>query len=177
MKCTAYTVLLAAVTAVAAVAQDFSGSGQIYVINSTNFDTATPDQAIGCLDATGAFSASNCATFTKLPNYPQTLISAAGNCSFTDPTQPANTDNKYGSRSYAFHCRPSYSSTISDSLYTVNGFKYTFLCHGDINCFYDVKTMPSRNLTTSVWEYLWGSQQESIAVGHTQVLWYWKKID
>ncbi|KAI2625667.1 hypothetical protein GGR54DRAFT_509576 [Hypoxylon sp. NC1633] len=173
MRCTSYAVLCAALAAVAAVAQDFSGSGQIYVINSTDIDAATPDQAVGCLDATGSLSASNCATFTKLEAYPGTLYSSVGNCSFTDATQPANTDNAYGSRSYAWHCRSNYAATISDSLYTIVGLKYPFLCHGDINCFYDFKNMPSRNLTTSVWDYIWGSRQPAIPAGHTKVLWYW----
>lgn len=118
MKFTIYTTLCA-VFATAVVAQDFSGSGQIYVINNTDWKTATPDQSIGCLDARGSFSEDNCATFTKLGVYPNTLSTSVGNCSFTDSTQPANTDNAYGSHSYAWHCRPSFSATVTDSFYTI----------------------------------------------------------
>ncbi|KAL7623118.1 hypothetical protein AAE478_006797 [Parahypoxylon ruwenzoriense] len=161
----------------AAVAQDFSGSGQIYLVNGSSFTTATPDLTIGCLDATGAFSEFDCATFTKLDTYPNTLSSSVGNCSFTDATQPTNADSPYGGRSYAWHCRPDYAASVSDSLYTVKGFNYPFLCHGDINCYYDVKNLPTDSVNTPVWEYLWGAQQASIPTGHTQVLWLWQKTE
>ncbi|KAI6084619.1 hypothetical protein F4821DRAFT_167027 [Hypoxylon rubiginosum] len=174
MKFTIYTTLCA-VFATAVVAQDFSGSGQIYVINNTDWKTATPDQSIGCLDARGSFSEDNCATFTKLGVYPNTLSTSVGNCSFTDSTQPANTDNAYGSHSYAWHCRPSFSATVTDSFYTIKGLPYPFLCHGDSNCFFDVKNLPTRNVTMPAWEYIWGSKQTSIPAGHTQVMFYWQK--
>ncbi|KAI0386941.1 hypothetical protein F5Y04DRAFT_242660 [Hypomontagnella monticulosa] len=174
MKCSAF-LTICGLLATAAVAQDFSGSGEIHLINSTNFDSASLDNRIGCLDARGGFSRSNCATFTRLDVYPNSLSSRVGNCSFTDASQPANTDNPYGAHSYAFHCRPDFAASISETLYTVKGFKQTYLCHGDINCFYDVKNLPDVDVTTPVWEYLWGSQQVSIPAGHTQVLWYWNK--
>ncbi|KAI1400589.1 hypothetical protein F4819DRAFT_460886 [Hypoxylon fuscum] len=175
MKFTAYTTICALFATVSVLAQDFSGSGQIYVLNSTSFSTATPDESIGCLDVTGAFSESNCATFTKLNAYPNTLSSSAGNCSFTDSSMPANTDSKYGSKSYAWHCRADYVATVSDSFYTVQGFNYPFLCHGDTNCYYDVKALPTEDVTTPTWEYLWGSQQQTVPAGHTQVLFLWNQ--
>ncbi|KAI1394301.1 uncharacterized protein F4822DRAFT_387859 [Hypoxylon trugodes] len=120
MKYTAYLSLGAIFAGAVAVAQDFSGSGQVFIVNSTELSKASPDQIIGCLDATGAVSESNCGTFTKLNTYPNTLQSSVGNCTFTDSTQPANTDNAYGAHSYAWHCRPDYVATVSDSLYTIN---------------------------------------------------------
>ncbi|KAI1097737.1 hypothetical protein F4804DRAFT_152365 [Jackrogersella minutella] len=174
MKCTAL-LTLGALFATAAVAQDFSGSGQIYIINSTSFGSATPSESIGCLDETGAFTVSDCATFTKLSTYPNTISTSAGNCTFLDTTQPANTDNAYGAHSYAWHCREDYEATVSDSLYTVTGLNYPFLCHGDTDCYYDVKQVPSDNSKAPVWGYVWGSQQPSVPAGHTKVMWYWNK--
>lgn len=118
MKCTA-VLALGALCASAAVAQDITGSGHILVINSTNFQTASPSDAIGCLDVTGALTELDCATFTRLAVYPLTLSTDAGNCSFTDSSQVANTDNIYGQQSYAYHCRPDYVATAYDELYTV----------------------------------------------------------
>ncbi|XDG03881.1 hypothetical protein ABKA04_003496 [Annulohypoxylon sp. FPYF3050] len=171
MKYTSY-ITLGALVATAAVAQDFSGSGQIFIINSTSLTDANPSQSIGCLDATGAFSIDNCATFTKLKS---SVSSDAGNCTFTDASQPANTDNVYGANSYAWHCLDDYSAKTSDQLFTVNGFAYPFLCHGDIDCYYDIKLLPSSDTTTPVWSYVWGSRQTSVPAGHTKVMWYWNK--
>ncbi|KAI1763796.1 hypothetical protein GGR53DRAFT_344041 [Hypoxylon sp. FL1150] len=174
MKFTIYTTLCA-IFATAAVAQDFSGSGQIYIINSTDWTTATPDQSIGCLDTGGRFSESSCATFTKLSVYPNTLSTGAGNCSFTDSTQPANTDNAYGAHSYAWHCRASFAATATDAFYSVTGLSYPFLCYGDSNCYFDVKNIPSSNVTMPAWQYIWGAKQISLPAGHTKVLFYWQK--
>ncbi|KAI1658065.1 hypothetical protein F4813DRAFT_53091 [Daldinia decipiens] len=175
MKFTVYTAFCALVATTAALPQDISGSGQIYVINSTDFQNASPADSIGCLNAQGGFSESDCATFTRLDTYPNTLSTSSGNCTFSDSTQPANTDSVYGSRSYSYFCREDYASSVTDSLYTINGFNYAFLCHGDRNCFYDVKTIPSDSTIAPVWEYVWGSQQTGIPEGHTQVMWYWNK--
>ncbi|KAI0106540.1 hypothetical protein F4776DRAFT_645671 [Hypoxylon sp. NC0597] len=174
MKCTA-AITLGALCASAAVAQDITGSGHIYVINSTDFQTASPSDSIGCLDVTGAISVSDCATFTRLAVYPLSLSTAAGNCSFTDSSQVANTDNIYGQQSYAYHCRPDYVATAYDQLYTVTGFNYPFLCHNDANCFYDIKELPSEDASKPVWPFVWGSEQVSVPAGHTKVMWYWDK--
>ncbi|KAI8957071.1 hypothetical protein F5Y11DRAFT_106035 [Daldinia sp. FL1419] len=175
MKFANYTVFCA-VLATTALAQDISGSGQIYVINSTDFQNASPADSIGCLNARGGFSESDCATFTRLDTYPHTLSTSTGNCTFRDSTQPANTDNAYGSKSYSYFCREDYEASVTDSLYTIDGLDYSFLCHGDMNCFYDVKIIPRDETIAPVWEYVWGSQQMEIPKGHTQVMWYWKKI-
>lgn len=124
MKFIVYTAFCALVATTAALPQDISGSGQIYVINSTDFQNASPADSIGCLDAKGSFSESDCATFTRLDTYPNTLSSSAGNCTFRDSTQPANTDNVYGSRSYSYFCREDYEASIADILYTIN-VRYT----------------------------------------------------
>ncbi|OTA90002.1 hypothetical protein M434DRAFT_398322 [Hypoxylon sp. CO27-5] len=174
MKCTAVTAL-GALFASAAVAQDITGSGHIYVINNTDFNTASPADGIACLDVTGALTLSDCAIFTRLPDYPRSLSTSAGNCSFTDSSQVANTDSVYGAKSYAWHCRPDYVTTNSDSLYTVTGFKYPFLCHDDANCFYDIKELPTEDATQPVWRFLWGGEQWSVPEGHTKVTWYWDK--
>ncbi|KAI2463649.1 hypothetical protein F4781DRAFT_110546 [Annulohypoxylon bovei var. microspora] len=174
MKCTAY-ITLGALFATAAVAQDFSGSGQIFILNSTSLGGASPSDRIGCLDATGAFSLDDCATFTKSNTSPLSISSIVGNCTFADASQPANTDNVYGAQSYAWHCLDDYAAVTTDQLYTVNGFNYPFLCHGDTDCYYDIKQVPSGDATAPVWGYVWGSQQTSVPAGHTKVMWYWNK--
>ncbi|KAI0885897.1 uncharacterized protein GGS22DRAFT_162244 [Annulohypoxylon maeteangense] len=175
MKCTSYITLGALFAAITVVAQDFSGSGQIFILNSTSLGGATPADRVGCLDSTGAVTLDNCATFTKLSSYPLTISSEVGNCTFADSSQPANTDNVYGANSYAWHCLDDYAATTSDQLYTVKGFTYPFLCHGDIDCYYDIKLIPSSDATAPVWSYVWGSRQTSVPAGHTKVMWYWNK--
>ncbi len=92
---------LVGIEMVSAETPALANSGQILVLNDTDSSTASISDSIGCLDASGAVTASDCATFAFLGSYPYTLSSNAGNCSFTDSTQPANTDSVYGADSYA----------------------------------------------------------------------------
>lgn len=101
-----------------ASATALSGSGTISVLNSSSFTTATPDMAIGCIDASGRLVMDGCATFEARDTYPNGIFNSAGNCSFTDSSQPANTDSRYGANSYAWSCW-THEAAVTDQLYTV----------------------------------------------------------
>lgn len=95
-----------------------SGLGTISVINSSSFTTATPDMSIGCIDAVGRLVMDGCATFEFRDAYPNGIFTSDGNCSFTDSSQPANTDSRYGANSYAWSCW-SHQAVVTDQIYTV----------------------------------------------------------
>ncbi|EUC48944.1 hypothetical protein COCMIDRAFT_85945 [Bipolaris oryzae ATCC 44560] len=177
--------LLAATIATPAIAgiqqSDFSGIGNIYVLKSDNWQTATPKATVGCLDNNGKFisekSPSNkCGVFSRLDDFPYTLSTSKGNCTFEDDKQDKNTDSYYGKTDSAWSCGERVAD-IYDQLYTINGFPYVFLCFGDVACFYDAKHTPSSNEVLPFWQYRWGSQQMGITPGHVQLQLMWKKID
>lgn len=114
------TVLFAAAALLPGLASGatLSGLGTISVINSSSFTTATPDMSIGCIDAAGRLVMDGCATFQFRDAYPNGIFTNDGNCSFTDSSQPANTDNRYGASSYAWSCW-SHEAVVTDQLYTV----------------------------------------------------------
>ncbi|KAF2651673.1 hypothetical protein K491DRAFT_770421 [Lophiostoma macrostomum CBS 122681] len=173
--------LSSALCARAAVTQaDFTGVGNIFVLNSSDWRTATPDSTVGCLDDNGWFinyeDKKECGTFSRLDNYPYTLSSKSGNCTFTNQHTPANTDSHYGQSDHAWSCTSSYTADVYDELYTIDGFPYTFLCFGDVACFYDGKKVPSVGSTGSLWQFRWGSQQMGITPGHIQLQLLWSKI-
>jgi hypothetical protein len=60
----------------------------------------------------------SCATFEFRDTYPNGISSSAGNCSFTDSSQPANTDSRYGAGSYAWSCW-THEAVVTDQVYTV----------------------------------------------------------
>jgi len=159
---------------------DFTGVGHIYVLNSSNWQTANPSLQVGCIDDGGAFinstNAADCGTFARLPNYPYTLTSRIGNCTFNDPSMPTNTDSKYGRSDHAWTCNSTYVTDIYDELYTIDGFNYTFLCQGDVDCFYDAKYIPAPGEKVSLWQYHWGSEQLGITPGHVMLQLLWSKI-
>ncbi|KAI8943626.1 hypothetical protein NX059_001611 [Plenodomus lindquistii] len=160
--------------------EDFTGIGHIYVLNSSDWRTATPALKVGCLDASGKFvkdvANTSCGVFERLADYPYTLSTSKGNCTFNDDKQPNNSDSLYGQMDYAWSCGKDYKSDIYDELYTINGFPYVFLCFGDIACYYDAKRTPARGDKLSLWQYHWGSQQMGITPGHIQLLLMWDKI-
>lgn len=152
------------------------GLGTISVLNSSSFTTATPDMAIGCIDASGRLVMDGCATFEFRDAYPNGIFTSAGNCSFTDSSQPANTDSRYGAGSYAWSCW-THETAVTDQLYTIDGFKYPFLCQGDTNCYFDIPRAPSKeSQQLPVWKYLWGSAQPGITPGHLKVLLLWQPV-
>jgi hypothetical protein len=101
---------------------DFTGVGHIYVLKSADWRTATPKEKVGCLDDHGKFVSENtaeCGTFSRLNDYPYTLSSKHGNCTFEDDTQEPNKDSVYGGNDYAWNCKAEHKGEIYDELYTI----------------------------------------------------------
>jgi hypothetical protein len=63
-------------------------------------------------------NAEKCGVFSRLEDYPWTLSSKKGNCTFEDTTQETNKDSKYGGMDYAWSCTE-HKSEIYDELYTI----------------------------------------------------------
>lgn len=102
--------------------QDVSGLANIWVLNSSDWRTASPKQKVGCLDNNGRFTNStddDCGVFTKLVDYPYTISSKTGNCTFTDENTERNTDSHYGQNDHAWSCNASYIANVYDGLYTI----------------------------------------------------------
>ncbi|KAJ4989074.1 hypothetical protein SVAN01_05512 [Stagonosporopsis vannaccii] len=160
--------------------KDYTGSGYIYVLNSSDWRTASPTKdRIGCLNEYGklipAKAKTACGTFTRSDAFPYTLSTKKGNCTFNDESQERNTDSKYGAGDFAWNCNATYVSNIYDQLYTIDGFPHVYLCFGDIACYYDAKKAPARNEKLSLWQFHWGSHQIGITPGHVQLLLMWER--
>jgi hypothetical protein len=175
---TSLLVLASALLAHAGVQQsDYNGVGRIYVLKSADWRTATPKSKVGCLNHHGKFvgiNSTDCGIFSRLDDYPYTLSSKQGNCTFEDDTQERNTDSHYGGNDFAWNCAKKHQADIYDELYSINGFPYTFLCFGDIACYYDAKKIPEENEVLPLWQFRWGSQQGSITPGHVQLQLLWE---
>jgi hypothetical protein len=111
--------LLATLGAVRAQVDLFVGRGTISVLNSSDWNSASPSDSIGCLDSEGYVTTSDCATFTRLGVYPYSLSTTTGNCTFLDTSAPVNSDSAYGSSSHAWRCVAGRTATVSDELYTI----------------------------------------------------------
>ncbi|KAF2280542.1 uncharacterized protein EI97DRAFT_125261 [Westerdykella ornata] len=187
---------LSALRAQGAVTQDdFTGLGEIWVLNSADWRTGNPSQKVGCLTSTGRFlgteeyqdsivsnddetdsERSKCGVFQKLSVYPYTISSREGNCTFNDKNTEANKDSAYGKRDHAWSCNGKYVAEVFDALYTIDGFPYPFLCFGDIACYYDVPHIPSSGKTAPLWQFRWGSEQRGITPGHVMVQLMWHRV-
>jgi hypothetical protein len=120
---TTLTFLLASTTSAQITQKNFTGIGNIHVLNSSDWRTASPDLKVGCLDDKGKFispkSDEDCGVFSRLDDYPYTLSSKHGNCTFNDETQEKNSDSYYGSNDRAWNCLKPFAVGIYDELYTV----------------------------------------------------------
>jgi hypothetical protein len=103
--------------------KDFTGIGHIFVLESDDWTKADPKQKVGCLNNNGSFvkeaNDKDCGVFTRLDDYPYTLSTKSGNCTFTDETAPTNNDSIYGKGDHAWSCNPAYTAIIYDELYTI----------------------------------------------------------
>ena len=122
--CATFVFLSSALLAQCGISQkDFSGVGHVLVLNSSDWRYATPKQTVGCLDNDGRFIApkddSDCGTYTRLDDYPYTLSSKEGNCTFNDAKTEKNTDSYYGGTDHAWTCNTTYEAIIYDELYTI----------------------------------------------------------
>ncbi|KAK4154787.1 hypothetical protein C8A00DRAFT_42471 [Chaetomidium leptoderma] len=160
------------------VTKDFLGRGQIHLLNSSNFNTACPDDRIGCLNGHGMLTLNDCAVFNRndaIPSFPTNLGTAAGNCSFRDQDMPRNTDSYYGADSFAWSCGGKNIDGLDEYYYTVTGFNYPFICSGDIRCYYDIvgKAPTHHSPPMPVWQFFWGGSQMDIEAGHWRVILLW----
>jgi hypothetical protein len=117
-------VLSSALSAQAAITQDdFKGVGNIFVLNSSDWTTATPDDTVGCLNDDGWFinyqNTNECGVYTRSDVFPNTLSTKQGNCSFSNPNTPTNTDSAYGGLGHAWSCSNSVETPLYDQLYTI----------------------------------------------------------
>jgi hypothetical protein len=107
---------------------DFTGTGHIAVLQSEDWRSATPSMKVGCLNDHGRFiginSTAKCGKFSRLNDYPWTLSSKHGNCTFEDHSQERNTDSHYGGNDYAWNCNKTHESEIYDELYTIVSLHY-----------------------------------------------------
>ncbi|KAK4160280.1 hypothetical protein QBC43DRAFT_359839 [Cladorrhinum sp. PSN259] len=170
------------------VTKDFTGRGQIHILKSDSFFDASPEQdRIGCLNEQGLLTQKDCAVFTRKDVSPHTLSSPRGDCSFRNANMPSNKDSWYGTNTHAWSCGRFGKGGDGDGngnwdgveefYYTVNGFRYPFVCNGNINCYYDIPRAPTENETVQpVWQYYWGGEQPGITPGHLQVLWLWVPV-
>ena len=105
------------------VQKDFTGIGNIFVLNSSDWRTAHPSDKVGCLNGRGFFinpkSEKECGVFSRLATYPYTLSSQDGNCTFSDETRERNTDSWYGKSDTAWSCLKPFEAVIYDELYTI----------------------------------------------------------
>ncbi|KAJ4348777.1 uncharacterized protein N0V89_010155 [Didymosphaeria variabile] len=180
-----FTSILALATTATALAQgitqaNFTGTGTIHVWNSSDWRDSTPADKVGCLDASGKFinplNDSACAVFTRISAYPYTLSAEGGNCTFSDESQEKNTDSIYGKSDHAWNCFKPFTAGIYDELYTIDGFSHVFLCQGDVDCYFDAKSIPSPKSSSNIWPFRWGSQQMGITPGHVMLQLVWNKI-
>lgn len=120
---TTLLLLSSALVAHAGIQQkDFTGIGHIFVLKSEDWRTATPKSTVGCLNDAGRLvankTAAECGVFQRAAEYPYTLSSRKGNCTFSDTTQERNTDSHYGQSDYAWSCTD-FKTDIYDELYTI----------------------------------------------------------
>jgi hypothetical protein len=80
---------------------DFSGTGNIYLVQSADFIHANPNSTVGCLNSQGRFitNMNACGVFTK--NSDSSVSSTAGQCSFDDT---AHEGRPQAPPRYAFIC-------------------------------------------------------------------------
>lgn len=111
---------------------DVVGQGTIAVLNGTDFDNLGIDNKVGCLNANGAITLEDCATFTvvepdEFDGLLRLLSTEAGICTFQKTDQPTNEDSEFGKDDYSFACYPDHPETeVDEAYYTIVCFYYTF---------------------------------------------------
>ena len=101
-------------------AGSFTRQGHIVVLNASSVVNVSPSaQRVGCMNAAGSLTQTDCAVFTRTDTAPYILSTSQGNCSFLDQNMPANTDSAYGKNYHAFHCWPGAPNQLIDQVYTL----------------------------------------------------------
>lgn len=102
---------------------DFTGSGKIAVLAADDWRDASPKDKVGCLSNHGKLIADDgkqaCGVFTRFDDYPYSLYTKEGNCTFDDQSQEKNTDSVYGGSDHAFNCNATYEAIVYDQFYTI----------------------------------------------------------
>lgn len=99
--------LLSVLSVYAGVTQDdFSGIGNVLVLNSSDWRTLTPKDQVGCLDVYGKLispddTTQDCGVFSRMQDYLYALSSNKGNCTFNDALQETNSDSYCGKSDHA----------------------------------------------------------------------------
>ncbi|KAF2744324.1 hypothetical protein M011DRAFT_408727 [Sporormia fimetaria CBS 119925] len=176
-----FLALSSPIVAQATVTQaSLSGLGQIWVLESDDWRTGNPSQRVGCLTNKGRFvnteNEKECGVFEKLTDYPYTIESTEGNCTFNDEKSERNRDSYYGKMDHAWTCHLGVVADVYDGLYTVDGFNYPFLCVGDLTCYFDAPHIPKPGKSAPLWQFRWGSLQRGITPGHVMVQLMWHRV-
>ncbi|KAK4443480.1 hypothetical protein QBC34DRAFT_261387, partial [Podospora aff. communis PSN243] len=162
----------------------FTGTGTISVLNLThitNIQTVSPaTDRIGCLNAQGSFTLSDCAVFTRSDTFPEELSTSEGICSFWDRTAEEHTESYYGRDMFALACNErvgGLSEGERGPWYTINGFNHPFVCTGRIGCTFETKRAPeNEGEVMPVWEYAYGAHQLWGTPGYLHVVLVWEPI-
>jgi hypothetical protein len=57
-----------------------------------------------------------------------------------------------------------------------NGFKYPFICTGNIGCVFEVPVPDDGVIALPVWQFYWSGEQMGPTPGHMQVVWLWEPV-
>jgi hypothetical protein len=93
--------------------------GEIWVVQGSDVQKATPSSRIGCLNADGRFVDSDCGTFSFTGNSVDPLTSPHGKCSFFDTTSEEGRGDAFQLR--ALKCGPGPRSNEGDTFYSFVG--------------------------------------------------------
>ncbi|ORY18971.1 hypothetical protein BCR34DRAFT_582539 [Clohesyomyces aquaticus] len=145
-------ILLGAVTTLCSPA-DFSGTGNIFVVNGSNPITGNPNSTVGCLTSSGRFilniDRSKCGTFMR--DNPQcSLASSFGCCGFLDPS--AEMGRPMAPQFYAFKCGKS-AANVNSGFYSLDlspNSPYTWIYTGNLDVLYEAKKIPAVGEDASV---------------------------
>ncbi|KAK0648226.1 hypothetical protein B0T16DRAFT_455712 [Cercophora newfieldiana] len=151
--------------------------GQIYALQYPTIP-ADPKDAItvGCINAAGALTLTDCSLFSHIEGSIGTFSSAQGNCTFLDSSTPAHPSERYGEGSHAWKCGGTTSETDANPvefyyLMRVSGWTdgYAVIGNGNLHLFYDVPSLPTtKEDEIPVWRYLW-----DLPEGHERVALLW----
>jgi hypothetical protein len=120
---TLFVLCLAGLASASISSADFTGSGKIAVLAADDWRDASPKDKVGCLNNHGKLIEDDgkqaCGVFTRFDDYPYSLYTNEGNCTFDDQSQEKNTDSIYGGSDPAFNCNATYEAIVYDQFYTI----------------------------------------------------------
>ncbi|KAK4443041.1 hypothetical protein QBC34DRAFT_478759 [Podospora aff. communis PSN243] len=157
-------------------------TGHIYALlyPNINLPSSSSLNSIGCLNALGQLTLSDCAVFSHTPSGYGTLSTAAGNCTFNDKKAPENADSLF--KGYAWTCGEHLEVEEKENYYLgpVENWtdEFKLLGNGNLRFFYDVPALPATEEDKiPVWRYLWGSAQVGVPEEHHRIGLLWVKTE